>query len=202
MAGTTYNIHTPARQLPRCTEREIKPKKRKKKNGTVLRMYRVRVSYGSWPFLHGLVSNLFPLRVLPACLTQIGSVSWYVCRIYTPLFRFRFGHCFILSFSCGYYVCCLIGFGFCRDSFSIWYVWWYVLYVRWSHLLFLSEVYDLFMLLCIDYLVFFQEVIFPSRIIAACPVTTDCIVAMRWCENNNLVFCLVFVCFTWNHRYI
>ena len=46
---------------------------------------------------------------------------------------------------------------------------------------FLSEVYDLFQLLCVLSSVFIRfppEVIFRSRVIGACPVTTDCIVAM------------------------
>ena len=51
--------------------------------------------------------------------------------------------------------------------------------------LFLSEVYDLFQLMCVlssvfnfEVFVFPPEVIFRSRVIGACPVTTDCIVAM------------------------
>ena len=47
--------------------------------------------------------------------------------------------------------------------------------------LFLSEVYDWFQLLCVLSCVFIcfpPEVIFRSRAIGACPVTTDCIVAM------------------------
>ena len=47
--------------------------------------------------------------------------------------------------------------------------------------LFLTEVYDLFQLLCVlpsVFICFPPEVIFRSRVIGACPVTTDCIVAM------------------------
>ena len=53
---------------------------------------------------------------------------------------------------------------------------------------FLSEVYDLFQLLCVlspVFICFPPEVIFRSRVTEACPVTTDCIVAMSYCENNN-----------------
>ena len=32
---------------------------------------------------------------------------------------------------------------------------------------------------------FFLPIIIHSRVIRACPVTTDCIVAMRECENNS-----------------
>ena len=48
--------------------------------------------------------------------------------------------------------------------------------------LFLSEVYDLFPLLCelsSVFICFSPEVIFRSRVIGACPVTTDCIVAIE-----------------------
>ena len=48
---------------------------------------------------------------------------------------------------------------------------------------FLSEVYDLFQLLHVSSCVFIcfpPEVIFRSRVIGACPMTTDCIVATVW----------------------
>ena len=55
---------------------------------------------------------------------------------------------------------------------------------------FLSEVFDLFQLLCVLSSVFIcfppHEAIFRSTaVIGACPVTTDCIVAISSCENNN-----------------
>ena len=37
----------------------------------------------------------------------------------------------------------------------------------------------------VHYICFPPEVIFRSRVIGACPVTTDCIAAMSLCENNN-----------------
>ena len=42
-------------------------------------------------------------------------------------------------------------------------------------------------MLCISWclFVFPPQVIFRSRDIGACPVTTDCILAISWCENNN-----------------
>ena len=49
------------------------------------------------------------------------------------------------------------------------------------HLFILSEVYDLFQLLCVLSSVsfcFHPEVIFRSRVIGACPVTTGCLVSM------------------------
>ena len=52
--------------------------------------------------------------------------------------------------------------------------------------LFLSEVYDLFQLMCVlscIFICFPSEVIFRSRVIGACPVTTDCIAAMSSREN-------------------
>ena len=45
----------------------------------------------------------------------------------------------------------------------------------------------MFQLLCVLSFVFIcvpPEVIFHSRVIGACPVTTDCVVAMGQCENN------------------
>ena len=49
--------------------------------------------------------------------------------------------------------------------------------------LLLSEVYDLFQVLCVLSSVFIcfppAEVIFRSSVIGACPVTTDCIIAIR-----------------------
>ena len=47
--------------------------------------------------------------------------------------------------------------------------------------LFLSEVYYLVQLLCVRpsaFICFPPEVIFRSRVVGACPVTTDCMVAM------------------------
>ena len=63
--------------------------------------------------------------------------------------------------------------------------------------LFLSEVYDLFQLLCVlssAFICFPPEVTFRSRVIGACSVTTDCIVAMSECENNNSKYAHFFVC--------
>ena len=54
-----------------------------------------------------------------------------------------------------------------------------------SHLFFLSEVYDLFLLLCILSSVLIccpPEVIFHTRVVGACPVTADCVVAMSLFE--------------------
>ena len=52
----------------------------------------------------------------------------------------------------------------------------------------MSKVYDLFQY-CLYYLSFFfcfpPELIVRSRFVGACPVTTDCIVAISSCENNN-----------------
>ena len=56
-----------------------------------------------------------------------------------------------------------------------------------------SEVYALFQLLCVRgyqgiifcFYYFPPEVVFHPRVIGACPVTADCIVAMSKCENNN-----------------
>ena len=75
----------------------------------------------------------------------------------------------------------LLGFGFCCDSFSI-RCNICILIRTYTDLTFsfLSEVYDLFQLLCVLSFVFIcfpPEIIFRSRVIGAGPVTTDCIVA-------------------------
>ena len=91
--------------------------------------------------------------------------------------RFRFGHRLFHPLFFLWVLCCLLGFGFCCDSFTIWYVSWYVR-TPISPLYFLSDVYDLFQLLCVPSSVFIcfpPEVIFRSRVIGVRPVTTDCI---------------------------
>ena len=68
-------------------------------------------------------------------------------------FLFRFGHCFRPVFSL-WVLCCLLGFGFCCDSFCILYiihicVSWYVRTYADLTFCFVLEVYDLFQLLCV-----------------------------------------------------
>ena len=83
-------------------------------------------------------------------------------------------------------ICRLLGFGFCCDSFRIIYTLSIYLdtYVRWSHLLFFVWGTQLVSVIavCTYYLLFLlvfpPEVIFRSSVMGACPVTTDCIVAM------------------------
>ena len=85
--------------------------------------------------------------------------------------------CFILSCSCRYYAISSVSVSavtrLARHS---------LLYnTLISPFLFLSEVYDLFQLLCVLYLLFYlfpPEVIFRCRVVGACLVTTDCILVM------------------------
>ena len=61
-------------------------------------------------------------------------------------------------------------------------------YVRWSHIFIFLWGIRFFQLLCVlssVFICFPPEIILHSRVIGACPVTTDCIVAMTSCENNN-----------------
>ena len=53
--------------------------------------------------------------------------SFFFFLLFLPFFDFDLDIvCSILSFRCGYLALCwLLGFGFCCDSFSIWYVSWY-----------------------------------------------------------------------------
>ena len=81
--------------------------------------------------------------------------------------------------------CCLLGFGFCCDSFSIWYDMIKHLDTHIRTLIspicfFVLRYTILFQLLCIIFCFICvpPEVIFRSRVIGACPVTTDCIVAI------------------------
>ena len=95
-------------------------------------------------------------------------------------FRFRFGHRLFHSVFFLWVLCCLLGFSFCCDSFSICSVSWYVRTLT-SPFNFRLR-YTICFSYCVYYLLFFicfpSEVIFRSRVIGACPVTTDCIVAM------------------------
>ena len=122
----------------------------------------------------------------------VHGTRYVVILFFSPLpslFRFRFGHRLLHPVFFLWVLCCLLGFGFCWDSLSMWHVSWYVrTYVT---LLLLPEICDLFQLLCVlcSVLICFPpEVIFRSRVIGACPVTTDCIVAMTQCENKNNVW--------------
>ena len=120
----------------------------------------------------------------------LRSCCWLILFFFSsfPSFDFDFGHRLFHPVFFLWVLCCLLGFAFCWDSFNIWYIYisWYVRTLISPS--FLSEVYDLFQLLHVSSCVFIcfpPEVIFRSRVIGACPVTTDCIVAMSYCENNN-----------------
>ena len=81
-------------------------------------------------------------------------------------------------------LCCLLGFGFCCDSFSIRMIYIYLDTYADLAFLFLSEVYDSFQFVCVlpsrICYKFVPEVIliFHSGVIGSCFVTRDCIVAM------------------------
>ena len=96
------------------------------------------------------------------------------------LFRFRFGHRLFHPVFFLWVLCCLLGFGFCFDSFSIWYI--FLDTCADLTFLCLSEVCDLFHLLCVLSCVFYPfsscGATFRSRVIWACTVTTDYIVAI------------------------
>ena len=91
------------------------------------------------------------MRIPLACclFSCVVDVDLSIFSSLPSLFRFRMGH----RLSSCIFLACLLGFDFCCDSFSIRsMIYIYILYldtcVSWSHLLFLSEVYDLFQLLC------------------------------------------------------
>ena len=87
---------------------------------------------------------------LACCLLALLMLTYlYFILLFPPFFDFDldivcFHPVFFLCF-----LCCLLGFGFCCDSFSIRYI--CILIRTYADLtvLFLSEVYDLFQLLCV-----------------------------------------------------
>ena len=100
-------------------------------------------------------------------------------------------------------LCCLLGFGFCCDSFSIWYVSWYIrAYADLTFLFFVcSEAYDLFkrcticFSYCVYYLLFYVFICFSycgslplqSCWSLSCDHGLHCS-NMSWCENNRCRF--------------
>ena len=123
---------------------------------------------------------VFPLRAV-FCLAFLPFFP--VFFLFLSFFAFAFDLdvvCFILSFSCGYYaVSSLSVFAATRLACDMYPIRTYADLT----VLLLSEVYVLFQLLCVLYSVFCficfpPEIIFHSRVIGACPVTTDSVVAM------------------------
>ena len=93
--------------------------------------------------------------------------------------------CFILSFSCGYYAVSSIS-GATRSAYDMYLIRTYAdltFYFRLRHTICFSYCVYFF---CFTF--FHPEVIFHSRVIGACPVITDCILAMSKCENNNNIY--------------
>ena len=132
---------------------------------------------------------VFPLR---AVSSLVRSWCWFILFFFSSFpffwfFRFRFGHSLFhpVSFLCGYYAVSSVSVSAAtRLAYDM-----YIYILRSMYLdtyadftfLVLSEVYDLFHLLCIISCFFVcvpTEVVFRSRVIGACPVTTECIVAM------------------------
>ena len=119
--------------------------------------------------------------------------------LFLPFFLFRFGQrlFFFLSFSCGCYAVSSVSvsaasrLAFSNDIY-LYQVYICILIRTYARLtfFFLSEVYRLLQLLCVlssFFICFPPEVILCSRVIGACPVTTDCIVTMSLCENTSMI---------------
>ena len=131
---------------------------------------------------------VFPLRAVFSL--AFFMLTFFFLLLFLPFFRFvrfRFGHRLFHPVFFLWVLCCLLGFGFCCDSLRMVctskYVFW-ILIRAYADLtfLFLSEAYAC---VCFRYMaciifcflfIFPPEVIFRSRVIWACPVTTDCIV--------------------------
>ena len=97
------------------------------------------------------------------CVLSSFLLCWFwlffIFSSLPSLFRFRFGHRLFHPVFFSRVLCCLLGFGSCY-SFSIWYIYIYVSWYTWYRcilirtyadltFLFLSEVYDVFQLLCL-----------------------------------------------------
>ena len=70
---------------------------------------------------------VFPLRAV--FFIAFLLLIYFTFLLFITFFRFRFGHrlfhpVFVFFL---WVLCCLLGFGFCCDSFRIWYVSWYCL---------------------------------------------------------------------------
>ena len=95
--------------------------------------------------------RVFPLRVPLRVVFILALMLTYVLFSSLPShFRFRLGHLLFHPVFFLRVVCCLLGFDFCCDSFSISYI--YYMFVRKLISPFISVwgiVYDLFQLLCV-----------------------------------------------------
>ena len=92
------------------------------------------------------------MRIPLACclLSCVVDVDLFFISSLPSLFRFRSGHRLFHPVFFLRVLCCLLGFGFCCDSFNIWYICTLIYtYVRAliSPFCFSSEVYDLLQLL-------------------------------------------------------
>ena len=128
-----------------------------------------------------VVCNLDDQLSLLRGMTDDHTLTYFLFfSLFLPLFRFRFGYRLFHPVFFFWVICCLLGFGFCLDSFSVW-----CIYIP---RFYFSEVYDPFSVIaCIPFcfcFVFAPEVIFRYRVVGACRVTTYCSVAISWCSNN------------------
>ena len=122
---------------------------------------------------------------LLSCVVYVDLLILFFL-VFLPFFDFDLDIvCFFLSFSCGCYAFSTVSvFGATLSAYDLY------TYVRWSHLFisvcgirFVSVIVRI--IFCISFVFILTEVIFLCRVIAACPVRTDGIVAMSYCENKN-----------------
>ena len=128
------------------------------------------------------------MRIPLACCLALLMLTYLIlfCFFFLPFFDFDLDDvCFILSFSCGYsYAVSSVSVSAAtRLAYDIYSMYLCILIRRYADLTFsfLSEVYDFFQLLfelSSVFICFPPKIIFRSRVIGACPVTADCIVAM------------------------
>ena len=117
---------------------------------------------------HYFVSALHPtprsLRAwsirIPLAYCLLYCVADVDLSFFSPLpslSRFRFGHGLFHPLLFLWVICCLLGFGFCCDSFSIWYILYFIyhgIYIRWSHFFYFCQRYMICFSYCVYHLVF------------------------------------------------
>ena len=131
------------------------------------------------PIPYPNITLVFPLACcLLSCVAYV-DLSLFFFSLFSISIWTSF--VFILPFSCGYYAASLLSVSAAtRLDTRYFEVCTLIRTYADVTFLFLSEVHDLFQLCVLSsvFICFPPEVIFRSRVIGACPVTTDCIVAM------------------------
>ena len=166
----------------------------------------VIIWYNVYRVMHDRLSPLIILLLIilrPTNIKKVAYISIATYFVFVPSLSSTDLDivCFMLYFSCAHYaVSSVLVFAATRLAYDMY----FDAYVRWSHLLFLSEVYDLYQLWCAlssVFICFCSWGNLRSRVIGACPVTTDCIVVLAevydlfqlWCVLSSVFYFLFFL---------